>query len=549
MRDAAWIAHPASPQLPGIEVSRQAAADHRLAVDLDALPADVHRVNVMLAVPTVPGGPASFGGMTAPFVAATGLDGTGIASYTLVDLDTESAVVALEIYRRNDAWKVRAVGQGYAGGLAAMLDDQGLPQASSSRTPSTRRWPTAWPVPCRRRGPAPGGSRVRTAPVGGDAPGVTRPRPAAFPRAPAALREAVPEALRSVARPAVPATGRAAARPAAPASAASGAADALPRSAPAGHPPGPSGPAAPAAGPSTTVPRPHPGPARPPAPAAPPAPPGQPAQPVAGDAAGWTMDERLYNQVWGMFEDLARTAAAYRSAVDFADSRMDQELERALSDPRTRVGPQADAARDAARAKQTELVDQARAVLDRDLAQLDRRVRGRRARAAAGLRPLGQPGLAGLPGADGDPDGAAPRRPAPPRTPGAAHPDAGAAAAGARALDRQRPRGFGEAALADSHELRRLAVDTAIATRPGCSPSTRRASSRVHVIDPAGSAAAALAPAAGDRRAARAACRRRRRRARRCWRGSPSGSTWCRWPSAAAPPTPCRRTSTPPNNC
>ncbi|MEU1804103.1 export associated protein, partial [Streptomyces sp. NPDC019937] len=107
-----------------------------------------------------------------------------------------------------------------------------------------------------------------------------------------------------------------------------------------------------------------------PPPTAPPAPPGEPARPVAGDASGWTMDERLYNQVWGMFEDLARTAAAYRSAVDFAESRMEQELDKVLSDPRTRVGPAADAARAQARAKQAGLVEQARAALDRDLAQL-----------------------------------------------------------------------------------------------------------------------------------------------------------------------------------
>jgi hypothetical protein len=71
-----------------------------------------------------------------------------------------------------------------------------------------------------------------------------------------------------------------------------------------------------------------------------------------------------------MFEDLARTIAAYRSAADFAEARLDQELDRALSDPRTRVGPAADAARDQAMARQADLVDQARAVLDRDLAQL-----------------------------------------------------------------------------------------------------------------------------------------------------------------------------------
>jgi hypothetical protein len=82
------------------------------------------------------------------------------------------------------------------------------------------------------------------------------------------------------------------------------------------------------------------------------------------------MDERLYNQVWGMFEDLARSTAAYRSAVDFAESRMDKELEQVLSDPRSRIGGQGDAAREAARARHAQLVAQAAEALDRDLAQL-----------------------------------------------------------------------------------------------------------------------------------------------------------------------------------
>ncbi|HEY9370336.1 MAG TPA: export associated protein, partial [Streptomyces sp.] len=107
-----------------------------------------------------------------------------------------------------------------------------------------------------------------------------------------------------------------------------------------------------------------------PQPAPPTAPPQGPPTPVAGDATGWTMEERLYNQVWGMFEDLARATAAYRSACDFAESRMDQELDRVLSDPRSRIGGAGDAARAAARAKHDELTDRAREVLDRDLAQL-----------------------------------------------------------------------------------------------------------------------------------------------------------------------------------
>ncbi|ROV69020.1 TerD family protein, partial [Streptomyces globisporus] len=126
VRGIEWIAHPGSPQLPGLEVSQQAAADHRLAVDLEALPAGVHRVTVLLALPVGVGGPVRFGAVPAPFVAVTGLDGSEIATFTLTDLDAESAVSALELYRRQDAWKVRAVGQGYAGGLAEMLADQGV---------------------------------------------------------------------------------------------------------------------------------------------------------------------------------------------------------------------------------------------------------------------------------------------------------------------------------------------------------------------------------------------------------------------------------------
>lgn len=123
------VVHPGAPTLPGLEVSRQAAADHRLAVDLDAVPDAVHRVSVLLALPAGGQGPARFGAVAAPFVAVTDLDGDEVASYTITGLEAESAVVALELYRRQGAWKVRAVGQGYAGGLAELLADQKLSQA------------------------------------------------------------------------------------------------------------------------------------------------------------------------------------------------------------------------------------------------------------------------------------------------------------------------------------------------------------------------------------------------------------------------------------
>ncbi|MEU5825309.1 MULTISPECIES: TerD family protein [Streptomyces] len=323
-----WIAHPGSPQLHGLEVSRQAAADHRLAVDLDALPDGVHRVTVLLALPLDAGGPARFGAVASPFVAVTGLDGAEIATFTLTGLDSESAVAALELYRRQGAWKVRAVGQGYAGGLAAMLADQGVDRAAElagtiQEAVARGLARSVAPPPPR----TPEGDRVRHTPSPAPAPG--NGQPPVPPPPPATPQPAAPPQPEPLAEPAAPG--------------------------------GPINYAHPRR--QSTAPPPPP-------PAAPPAQPGQPAQPVAGDATGWSMDERLYNQVWGMFEDLARAAAAYRSAVDFAESRMDQELERTLSDPRSRIGGAGDRAREEARAKRDELTARARESLDRDLAQL-----------------------------------------------------------------------------------------------------------------------------------------------------------------------------------
>jgi TerD domain-containing protein len=436
MRDAEWIAHPASPQLPGLEVSRQAAADHRLAVDLGALPEAVHRVNVMLALPTGVGGPASFGALTAPFVAVTGLDGSEIASYTITDLGTESAVVALELYRRQDAWKVRAVGQGYAGGLAAMLHDQGLPQAQELA---------------------------------------------------ATINEAVASGMaRSVAPPPRPGDGDRARR-AAPVGGSGGAAARQPVAAP----PAPSS--------GGRINYQHPGrqpstPATPP-PAAPSPQQGQPGQPVAGDASGWSMEERLYNQVWGMFEDMARATAAYRSAVDFADSRMEQELDKVLSDPRARFGQAADTARTEARARHTQLVDQARAALDRDLAQLVAESEVVESALPPAFARWDNPvwqeykATSGVPMALrlGDlslPEHTGLRIPMLVRLP----------LQRGLWIDSGRGGGSVESALVDSDELRGLAAETSTVIAARLLAVYPPDDLGVHVIDPAGSAATALAP-------------------------------------------------------
>ncbi|MYU17774.1 export associated protein, partial [Streptomyces sp. SID8361] len=231
-----------------------------------------------------------------------------------------------------------------------------------------------------------------------------------------------------------------------------------------------------------------------PPPAVPPAAPGQPAQPVAGDASGWTMDERLYNQVWGMFEDLARTTAAYRSAVDFAESRMEQELDRVLSDPRTRVGPAADSARAEARDKYTDLVEQAREALERDLRQLTAE--------AEVVEPALPPAYARwdspvwqayqvpmeIPMAVRLGDLHLPERPDL-RIPMLVR----LPLERGLWIDAGRSGAYDEGAV-DSGELRRLAADAAVAIAARLLAVYPAGEFSVHVIDPAGSAAGSFAP-------------------------------------------------------
>ncbi|MFF7810435.1 TerD family protein [Streptomyces sp. NPDC007945] len=421
---AEWIAHPGAPVRPGIEVAVQAAAEHRIAVDLAALPDTVHRLSLLLALPPGGPGPARFGTAAAPFVAVADPSGAPVATYTITGLDRESAVVALELYRRQGAWKVRAVGQGYEGGLADLLADQGAPAAADlAAAVLDAAAPAAAPVP----------------------PLVPETAPA-DPSSTGAISYAHPGR-----RPAAPNAGPGAVPPSDP---------------PAAPPPGPQAP--------------------PPAESRP--------APVAGDASGWSMDERLYNQVWGMFEDLARTVAAYRSARDFADHRLDRAIDQVLADPATRVGAAGDAARAAARATHEELMGRAQEVLDRDLAQLTAESEVVEPALPAAYARWDNPvwhayrSPEELPMAVrlGDlhvPERSTLRIPFLVRLP----------------LERglwvdSGPGRTSAAGLLDEAELRRLALDSAVAHTARLLAAHPAGALTVHVIDPAGGGAAAFAP-------------------------------------------------------
>lgn len=52
--------------------------------------------------------------------------GSPVTAFKIPDLHTETAAVTMELYRRDDWWKVRAVGQGYSDGLAGLARDFGV---------------------------------------------------------------------------------------------------------------------------------------------------------------------------------------------------------------------------------------------------------------------------------------------------------------------------------------------------------------------------------------------------------------------------------------
>lgn len=92
-------------------------------VDPGAVEAEVEKVTVTASLDGR--GPATFGqlgGLRLDVAVA----GAPVVAFTPDGLGPETALLCVEIYRRNAEWKVRAVGQGYANGLAGIATDYGI---------------------------------------------------------------------------------------------------------------------------------------------------------------------------------------------------------------------------------------------------------------------------------------------------------------------------------------------------------------------------------------------------------------------------------------
>ncbi|MFE3546322.1 TerD family protein [Nocardia sp. NPDC059177] len=125
------------PFAPGVRL--QAGT---VAVSLAQVPADIAQVRTVIVLDSPAGG---FGRIAPPSVVVAE-DGRPVYEFRIDGLSSESAVLAVELYRRQGGWKVRAVGSGYAGGFGALAADHGARLIEVPRpapTPSPSSWPSS----------------------------------------------------------------------------------------------------------------------------------------------------------------------------------------------------------------------------------------------------------------------------------------------------------------------------------------------------------------------------------------------------------------------
>ncbi|MEU2993672.1 TerD family protein [Streptomyces griseoincarnatus] len=158
------------PTGPGVTYrSGGGTAPDAVTVDTAAVPPGIEKI-VVTASPDAAG--QTFQGIEPTATVRDGDTGAVLATFTPPQLGSETALVVVEIYLRNSAWKVRAVGQGYANGLAGIATDFGVSveEPAAPAQPVTPQAPQAAP-------PAP----PAAAPQAPSAPAAPPAPPAAAP--------------------------------------------------------------------------------------------------------------------------------------------------------------------------------------------------------------------------------------------------------------------------------------------------------------------------------------------------------------------------------
>ncbi|MFF9812945.1 TerD family protein [Streptomyces sp. NPDC014006] len=156
------------PAGPGVTYrSGGGTAPDAITVDTAALPPGIEKV-VVTASPDAAG--QTFQGIEPTATLRNADDGSVLATFTPPQLGTETALIVVEIYLRGGQWKARAVGQGYADGLAGIATDFGVTVEEPTAAAAPAQ-PTAPPQPAAVQPPpappAPPAAPPAPAPVPG----------------------------------------------------------------------------------------------------------------------------------------------------------------------------------------------------------------------------------------------------------------------------------------------------------------------------------------------------------------------------------------------
>jgi tellurium resistance protein TerD len=98
--------------------------DEIVKVDLKQAPAEIEKIVFAVTIHDAQERKQNFGQVQNAFVRIVNLQNEQeVVRYDLVeDYSTETALIMAELYRKDDEWRLNAVGAGYQGGLQALLD-------------------------------------------------------------------------------------------------------------------------------------------------------------------------------------------------------------------------------------------------------------------------------------------------------------------------------------------------------------------------------------------------------------------------------------------
>ncbi|MGW7265015.1 CAP domain-containing protein [Streptomyces sp. NPDC054842] len=171
------------PGAPGVRLTGEG-----LTVDPAGLRPGACRVCVVVG-PADPDTP--LGQLPVPVLHVSGPGGRVLVRFAPPRPGSESVLLIAEIYRRGTGWKLRALGQGYADGLAGVARDFGVdvvdetPAEPGRRAPETTRAASPGTTPTRPGPTTPGPASRATTPVARPVP-APRSSPGAVPLRPAA---------------------------------------------------------------------------------------------------------------------------------------------------------------------------------------------------------------------------------------------------------------------------------------------------------------------------------------------------------------------------